>query len=83
MIGHNLVPSTTPTVSNVLLYGRPGIYNQDSFAVTAINFFYTNLNEWTDKEYTEIDPDQYGTMNIIGFPDISTDWNALSIVGIW
>ena len=83
MIAHNLVHSTTPTVANVLLYGRPEIRNQDSLAVTAINFFYTNLNEWTAKEYTEISPDQYGSMNIFGLPDVSTDWNALSIVGVW
>ncbi|XP_049694530.2 membrane alanyl aminopeptidase isoform X1 [Helicoverpa armigera] len=82
MIAHDFVNINIPT-TNVMLIGRPGLSNQDSQASIAINTYFNNLNEWTGKSYQEIIVDQDGRMNIIALPDVSTDWNSLSIVGIW
>ncbi|KAJ8727740.1 hypothetical protein PYW07_001859 [Mythimna separata] len=82
MIAHNFVNINIP-IANVLLYGRPGVTNQDAIASLAINSFYANLNEWTNKVYTEIILHQDGRMNIMALPDVSTDWHSLSMVGIW
>ncbi|KAJ8733124.1 hypothetical protein PYW08_001422 [Mythimna loreyi] len=82
MVAHNFVNINIP-IANVLLYGRAGISNQDAIASLAINSFYTNLNEWTDKLYTEIIVHQDGRMHIMALPDVSTDWHSLSMVGIW
>ena len=82
MVAHNL-PNINIPVTNVLLYGRQGVTNQDSIASVAINSFYTNLNEWTNKEYTDIVNDQDGRMSIVVVPDVATDWHALSSVTIW
>nr|WAK99419.1 aminopeptidase N 9 [Spodoptera frugiperda] len=82
MIAHNFGTVNLPT-SNVVLYARPGISNQESQASVAINFFFNNLNEWTQKPYFEVIENQDGRMNIMVLPDVSTDWNSLSTVGIW
>ncbi|KAJ8733125.1 hypothetical protein PYW08_001423 [Mythimna loreyi] len=82
MIAHNFININIPA-ANVRLFGRGGSWNQDIQASIAINSFYFNLNEWTQMPYTEININQVGSMNIIAIPDVSTDWNALSIVGIW
>ncbi|KAH9643211.1 hypothetical protein HF086_012873 [Spodoptera exigua] len=82
MMAHNFVTVNLPT-ANVLLYSRPGISNQDSQASVAINSYFNNLNEWTQKPYFEIINNQDGRMNIMVLPDVSTDWNSLSTVGIW
>lgn len=82
MMATNLVNINTPT-ANVLLFARPGVSNADSQASVAINSFFNNLNEWTQKSYVDVVRDQNGAMNIIALPDVSTDWNSLSIVGIW
>ncbi|XP_035438240.2 membrane alanyl aminopeptidase-like isoform X2 [Spodoptera frugiperda] len=82
MMATNLVNINTPT-ANVLLFARPGVSNADLQASVAINSFFNNLNEWTQKSYVDVVRDQNGAMNIIALPDVSTDWNSLSIVGIW
>ncbi|CAH1647280.1 unnamed protein product [Spodoptera littoralis] len=82
MIAHNFVTVNLPT-ANVLLFSRPGISSQDSHASVAINSFFNHLNEWTQKPYLEVIENQDGRMNIMVLPDVSTDWNSLSTVGIW
>uniref|UniRef100_A0A2A4J290 Aminopeptidase n=1 Tax=Heliothis virescens TaxID=7102 RepID=A0A2A4J290_HELVI len=82
MVAHDFVNINIPT-TNVMLIGRPGLSAQDSQASIAINSYFNNLNEWTGKNYHEIIVDQDGRMNIIALPDVSTEWNSLSIVGIW
>nr|ASU92549.1 glutamine aminopeptidase-like protein 11 [Achaea janata] len=82
MVGHNFANINIP-IANVLLHSRPGLFNQDSQAAAAINFYFTNLNEWTNKPYFEILLNQNTNLNIFALPDISTDWHALSTIGIW
>lgn len=82
MVAHNLNNINIP-ISNVLLYARPGVANQDAQAAVAINFYFTQLNEWTGKPYAEMLRDQDGRMHIFAFPDIHRDWYALSTVSIW
>ncbi|XP_072939971.1 membrane alanyl aminopeptidase-like [Epargyreus clarus] len=82
MVAHNLNNINIP-IANVLLYARPGVANQDAQAAVAINFYFTQLNEWTRKPYTEIVRDQDGRMHIFAFPDIYRDWYALSTVCLW
>lgn len=79
MIAHN-IPSINQPITNVILHARQ---SQDSIGSIAINNFYTNLNEYTNKPYTEIDDAQRGSMTIIAVPDVDTDWHALSSVVIW
>ncbi|XP_075971877.1 membrane alanyl aminopeptidase-like isoform X2 [Anticarsia gemmatalis] len=82
MIAHNFININIPT-AQVLLFGRAGITNQDAQASVAINYYYNQLNEWTNRPYLEIIQNQDGRMNIVALPDISMDWHALSTVAIW
>lgn len=82
MIAHNFETITVPT-TNVLLFGRPGLFGQDSVASIAINYYFNTLNTWTNKNFLEIDINQDGRMLILALPDVSVDWYSLSVVGIW
>jgi hypothetical protein len=82
LIGHDFTPYNVP-VSNVLLFGRQGQQGQDNLASVAINSFFNTLNDWTNKNYFDIQVNQATNMHIIAFPDVAKEWNSLSIVGIW
>lgn len=81
MVAHSF-PTVTIPITNVMLYSRQ-LQNQDAVASAAIHFYFTNLNEWTNKPYFEILLNQNENLHILALPDISTDWHALSTVGIW
>ncbi|CAB3260804.1 unnamed protein product [Arctia plantaginis] len=82
MIAHNFLNINLPT-ANVLLHARPGLQTQDAQASVAINSYFNNLQEWTDKDYFTIHLDQDGRLNIVALPDVSTNWHSLSVIGIW
>lgn len=82
MAAHNFNNVNVPT-SNVLLYVRPGVSNQESQASVAFNFYFNTLNEWTNKPYFEIQMNQNPQLSILALPDVSVDWYGLSMIGIW
>lgn len=82
MVAHNLNNINVPT-SGVFLYIRPGVSNQESQASIALNFYYNNLVEWTNKPYFEIHVNQADQLNILALPDVSRDFYGLSTVAIW
>lgn len=84
MIAHNFININNPIVDAVMLFGRPGVNNQEGQASVAINSFYRTLNEWTEKDYFSIvEGVQNDRMHVIAIPDVSTKWHSLSVVGIW
>ncbi|KOB74749.1 Aminopeptidase N-11 [Operophtera brumata] len=81
MAAHNFNNVNVPT-SNVLLYVRPGVSNQESQASVAFNFYFNTLNEWTNKPYFEIQMNQNTQLSILALPDVSVDWYGLSMIGL-
>ncbi|KAI5638670.1 membrane alanyl aminopeptidase [Phthorimaea operculella] len=81
MLAHNFQTVMIPQ-NNVVLRGRTGL-NQEAQAIAAIQSFFNDLNEWTNKDYFSIIVDQNGQMNIFALPDTNVDWSALSTVCIW
>ncbi|XP_047528953.1 membrane alanyl aminopeptidase-like [Vanessa atalanta] len=82
MVAHDFRTVVSPA-TNVHLYVRQGVSNQENLAATAIHSYYLALNEWTQKPYTEIIANQDGRMHVLALPDVSQDWYALSTVCIW
>ncbi|XP_063360349.1 aminopeptidase N-like [Cydia amplana] len=82
MVAHNFNNINNPA-AGVQLYARPGVINQENQASVAINSYFNNLEQWTQKPYNEIVLDQDGRMLVIALPDVHKDWYALSTVCIW
>lgn len=82
MVGHSFPNAIPIAAQNVFVYGRSGL-NQDNQASLSINYYFNELNEWTNKPYFEIVLNQDGRMNIFALPDTARDWYALSTVCIW
>lgn len=82
MIAHNFININVP-VANILLHARAGLQSQDAQASVAINSFFNNLQEWTDRDFFSIHLNQDGRLNIVALPDVSTNWHSLSVIGIW
>ncbi|KAJ0178636.1 hypothetical protein K1T71_005411 [Dendrolimus kikuchii] len=82
VVAHNMIPLSIPT-SNVVLQARAGLAGQTSQADIAINSYFNNMNDWTQKDYFEIVLNQNNNFNILALPDVDREWHTLSTTGIW
>ncbi|KAL0882646.1 hypothetical protein ABMA27_001081 [Loxostege sticticalis] len=83
MMAHDFATITNPVTGAVNLLARRGITGQENRASIAINSYFTFLNAWTEKNFENIITFQNAMMSVIAVPDVSINWHALTIVGVW
>lgn len=81
MVAHTF--SSNNVANNLRLSYRQGINSLETLGRVAMTDFFDRLQDWTEKEFNEIQLNQRQDLEIIALPDISKDWCGLGSVGIW
>ncbi|GBP46434.1 Membrane alanyl aminopeptidase [Eumeta japonica] len=82
LVAHNFANLINPG-DRLRMLSRVGVSGQDSYASIVTQNVINFLNEYTGKNYFEIDASQDQNLNIFAMPDLTQPWHSLSSVAIW